>query len=391
MRELKLPKFNNNDDTCVLVEWMFADGDTVPAGSVVAEVETSKAIEELELDRPAVLHRLVDAGTEHRVGQTLAWLFDSEQERQEQLAQGVDVPAAEADQPASFVLSRPAQELADRHGIGPDQLRALGKQVIKTSDVQALVDATRTPATESTVELSRRQRAIAAVVTESHRDVPTAFAAIKVRLAPLDRLSTSDDADPVGLVELLIKAIALQRKDLPMLFAGRADDRFVRVPDSPGVAVTIDVGNGLFLPVVPGAAELRVDEVADRLMEFRIKAVRQDFREEDFAGAHITLSLHNEPGVVLARPIVFPGQSAMVVLCGTEQELQFDADGSVVQQDCTTIGVAYDHRVVNGREAMSFLQKIKQLLESLDRCAALIGRPQSSKDDHCPPTPAASM
>lgn len=364
-----MPKFNNNDESYILLEWKYSDGDTVPADTVVAEMETSKAVQELELDRPAVLHRLVEAGAEYKVGQTLAWLFESEQERQEHLATGA-APAREqpADEADPVVLSRAAQDLADRHGIGSARLRNLGKQVVRAADIQALIGATPQG---SVVELSRRQRAIAAVVTESHQRIPTAFVAVKVWLTAVGQLSRPD-GEPVGLVELLVKAIATQHATLPILFSCRIDERSVLAPDTPGVAVTIDVGNGLFLPVVHDAADRRIDEIADQLMEFRIKALRQSFREEDFSCAHITLSLHNEPGVVIARPIVFPGQSAMVVLCGTEQEICQNPGGSLSLHDCTTIGISYDHRLVNGREAMQFLQRIKHLLEDPDACATLL-------------------
>ena len=62
MRELLLPKLNNNDEDCVLVAWTVDDGVAVSADAVVAEVETAKALEELVADADGVLHRLVEAG-----------------------------------------------------------------------------------------------------------------------------------------------------------------------------------------------------------------------------------------------------------------------------------------------------------------------------------------
>ncbi len=375
MRELVLPKFNNNDDTCILIAWLFEDGDTVAADEVVAEVETSKAVEEMVLDQSAVLHRLVPEKAECPFGTTVAWLFDTAQEREEYLrarsseaAEPAGPGAARQQATEELVLTKAARELADRHGVGEERLRSLGKKVIKTGDVEGLLARPEDTGelAGTVVELTRRQRAIGAVVTESHRTVPAAFAAARVSLTAFEEYRVrcgAADAEPAGLVELLVKAMAAQRPALPMLFAHLRDERTAVVADEVAVGVTIDVGKGLFIPVLRGVGARPVDELADQLMDFRVKALRQSFREEEFEGADITLSLHNDPGIVLARPIVYPGQSAVVTLCGTEHEVFLDGSGAVSARPCVTIGLSYDHRVVNGREAVLFLRGIKHWLE----------------------------
>ena len=408
MRELVLPKFNNNDEACVLVAWMFGDGDQVGADEVVAEVETSKALEEVVAGQPAVLHRLADAAQECAFGQAIALLFDDELERQAYLTSqpGGTAPPADgaggtaetgADGDGAPVLTAAARALAAQHGITLGQLRSLGKQVIKFADIEPLLPARaeRPPALPApgrpdgpvvpptarhapepapgdvTVELSRRQRAIAAVVTESHRTIPAAFAAVRADLTALARARAEGSPDDAlaGPPEFMVKAIAAQRAALPMLFATLLDDRSVRIPGTVGVGVTIDAGTGLFIPVIREADQRSLADVAGQLMDFRVKALRQTFREEELAGASITLSLHNEPGIVMARPIVYPGQSAVVTLCGTEQEVFMDAEGRPQTRERVTIGLSYDHRVVNGREAVLFLAGVKRFLEEVP-CAA---------------------
>ncbi|WP_157746433.1 2-oxo acid dehydrogenase subunit E2 [Micromonospora inositola] len=79
------------------------------------------------------------------------------------------------------------------------------------------------------------------------------------------------------------------------------------------------------------------------------------------------VSLHTEPDVVLAGPIVFPGQTCVLAIGGTHDELALDATGQVVARKFVNLSAVYDHRVVNGREAVAFLQAVKAALEAPDR------------------------
>ncbi|MEV1110491.1 2-oxo acid dehydrogenase subunit E2, partial [Micromonospora sp. NPDC049751] len=220
--------------------------------------------------------------------------------------------------------------------------------------------------------LSRAQRAVAAVVTESHREVPAALAVIKVRAdaaLAVARQLTRATRTLVGLPELLVKVIGGLREDHPLLFASPGDGSSVRLAEAAHVGVTIDVGTGLFIPVVRDVEELTCAEIAETLMDFRSRAGGEGFRAGELAGGTIVVSLHTDPDVVLAGPIVFPGQTCVVAIGGTQDELALDADGQVVTRRFVNLSAVYDHRVVNGREAVAFLQAVKAALESPDHLA----------------------
>ncbi|MCX5386214.1 2-oxo acid dehydrogenase subunit E2 [Streptomyces sp. NBC_00083] len=404
MRELLLPKFNNNDEGCVLVGWTVDDGAEVSADAVVAEVETAKALEELVADIDGVLHRLVEAGSHCEFGRPVGLLFDSVEERDDYLASpaaaglaaapgGPDEGEDSEGGPAP-VLSDAARTLAEEHGIGAGQLRALGKRMVKASDVQRLIDQGATdqepapdaagPAEETqetqeaeasedaeVVSLSPRQRAVAAVVSEAHRTIPAAFAAIAVDLSAF-RATRGGDA-PYGLVELLVKAIAARHADFPLFFATPGGGHTLTLAPAPNVGVTIDVGTGLFIPVLKDADLRAIDELTDDLMDFRVSALRQNFREDAFADEAITLSLHNDPDIVLAAPIVHPGRTCVVTLCAERSEVALAEDGVPFTRPVTTVAVTYDHRYLNGRDAVRFLTEVKRDLESADSIARLAG------------------
>ncbi len=398
MTDLVVPKLNNNDTTYVLLDWLAGDGEQVRAGEPIAEVETSKAAEELLSDGDGVLHRLVEVNQECAPGDVIGHVFDSEEARQRFLTATVTPAGPPPDvRPGGPVLTDSARELAAAHGLDDDELRALGKAVVRRTDVERLLaDRSAAPpaATEPVVvaaaaalaagdgpepddprpvhALSRAQRAVAAVVTESHREVPAALAVIKVRAdaaLAVARQLTRATRTLVGLPELLVKAIGGLREDHPLLFASPGDGSSVRLAEAAHVGVTIDVGTGLFIPVVRDVEELTCAEIAETLMDFRSRAGGEGFRAGELAGGTIVVSLHTDPDVVLAGPIVFPGQTCVVAIGGTQDELALDADGQVVTRRFVNLSAVYDHRVVNGREAVAFLQAVKGALESPDDLA----------------------
>ncbi|WP_078651616.1 2-oxo acid dehydrogenase subunit E2 [Streptomyces xylophagus] len=391
MRELLLPKFNNNDEGCVLVGWTVDDGAAVSADAVIAEVETAKALEELVADADGVLHRLVEAGAHCEFGRPVGLLFDSRQERDDYLAAPVVTTAPEGegegedhDGGPDPILSDAARTLAKDHGIRTEQLRTLGKRVVKASDVQRLIDqgfmdqgaasvaagAAGASADAVVVTLSPRQRAVAAVVSEAHRTIPAAFAAIAVDLTAF---RATRGGAPYGLVELLVKAIAARHADFPLFFATPGADHTLTLASAANVGVTVDVGTGLFIPVLKDAARRPIADLADDLMDFRVSALRQNFREDAFADEGITLSLHNDPDIILAAPIVHPGRTCVVTLCAERSEVALTEDGMPFARPVTTVAATYDHRYLNGRDAVRFLTEVKQDLETADAIARLAG------------------
>ncbi len=367
MFEIRMPQVNNNDETGILKSWLVEDGGRVDADTVLAVIETSKASYDLVSEREGVFHRLVEEDDEKDVGALIAYVFTSEVDRQAFLAQGgspAEPKAAEAPA-ATLVLTKGAREAMAELGVGEKRLAALGKKVIKRSDVEGLAAAAPAAAEEhaDTLELSRRQLAIAHVVSRSHRDVPRAFSAIRLHcdeaLAGLGRLAEEKDIR-AGLPELLVHALGELRERFPFFYGEVTGKRFRPAPAD--VGVTVDVGTGLFIPVVRAAGEKSLEEIADVLMDFRIKALRDDFHEEELRNGALTLSLNNEEDVLLVEPLILPGQSCMVTLAGLRGELARDEGGEIVERQVASLGLAYDHRVINGAEAIAFLRAIGESL-----------------------------
>lgn len=315
--QVAVPKLNANDAAYVLLTWLAADGDLVAAGQPIAEVETSKAVQELVAAEPGVLRTIVAAGAQCEPGQTVA------------------------------LLERPTA----RPAAGP-----------------------------RSVPLTRTQRAVADLVTASHQDIPAAFAVLTVRidivLAVLDVTKDSPDG-PIGLLEVLIMAVGRLRPRFPALFGTRADAGAISLADEAHVGVTFDAGQGLFVPVIRSAEHRAAADIADQLADLRMRALRGTFAATDLSGANIVISWNFEPDVLVVQPIIPPGLACVVSIGGPRREVGLSgspsAEQTVSERTVVSVGLAHDHRVVNGREAIEFLRALAAMLNDQCLITALIG------------------
>ncbi|MEV6929475.1 2-oxo acid dehydrogenase subunit E2 [Dactylosporangium sp. NPDC051485] len=358
--DLRVPKLNTNDESYVLLEWLVDDGEPVRRDDPVASVETSKAVEELVSPGDGVLRRLLPVGASCAAGDLIGRV--SPDGDPGPVPAATPAAAAAGGGGAAVVITAPAQALIDELGLDPALVASLGVAVVKRADILALAGSAA-----ARHALSPRQQAIGRTVTLSHATIPAAYSVVKVEvdaaLAAAGRL-TRQLRRLVGLPDLLVAAVARQHATFPLFFARLVDERTAELADRPNVGVTFDLGTGLHIPVVPDAATLPVAQIAERLTEYRRLAGQGAFREEQLAGANIVVTLHHDGGIVLAVPMIFPGQVCALALAAPQRELVLDEAGAVQARTVAQIGLAYDHRLVNGRDAALFLHAIRDCLEA---------------------------
>ncbi|MEV0381246.1 2-oxo acid dehydrogenase subunit E2 [Nonomuraea sp. NPDC050643] len=353
MGEIRVPKLNNNDSEYTLLEWLAEDGAPVRRDDPVATLETSKTVEELVSEQDGALTQLVRTGMRCVPGQLIARVGPPPADP---APAHEPVPVTLAPVPADGgpLITAPARALLDELGLDPALVAGLDVKVVRRTDVERLAAETATGGGR-TRTLSDHQRAVGRTVTLSHQTVPAGYTVIKVDVTPAlttARTLTRRLRRLVGLPDLLVAAVARLHDDFPMFFAELIDDRTVRIPDQPRVGVTIDMGRGLYVPVIRD--RLTVPDIAERLAEFRRLAQHGGFGEEHLTGGNIVVTLHHDADVILAIPIIFPGQTCAVALTSPQPE---------GERTVAAIGLAYDHRIVNGREVVLFLQALKETLE----------------------------
>lgn len=374
MADIRVPKLNNNDTEYLVVEWLVEDGKPVQAGDPVAVLETSKAADELEAAESGHLHHVAGLNTWIAPGAVLARITPeavpgsagapvaSGALPASASAASPDTPAAPSDVLAvgAPVITDPARALMDALGVTVAQVTALGLPIVRRDDVERLAGSADAP--PATHPLSRVQRAVARAVTTSHGTIPAAYTVVKFDVGPLlarTRGLSREVRRPVGLAELFVQAVAALHPAFPLFFASVDGDR-ARPAEAPRVGVTFDMGQGLYVPVVHDTGSLR--EIADTLMRYRLAATEGDFRERDLTGANIAITLHTDADVILAIPFVFPGTVCALAITSPQPEVVLGEDGAVTTRTVANIGLAYDHRLINGRDAALFLAALRMEL-----------------------------
>lgn len=214
-------------------------------------------------------------------------------------------------------------------------------------------------------EPAAAHRGMARTVARSVATIPAAFTVMRVDVTEavsLTRAATRTLRALVGLPELLVTAVARQFDAHPHMFGRWTDDERLRVPAQAAVAVTVDAGGGLFTPVIHDIARRGLRHVAETMMTYRMAAIKDGLRAEHLEGGNILVALNADPGVVIAQPIIHPDHACAVSLPGVLEELVL-LDGQVAVRKVVQLGLAYDHRVCGGREAMAFLSGVRALLE----------------------------
>ncbi|GAA4061201.1 2-oxo acid dehydrogenase subunit E2 [Nonomuraea soli] len=371
MTDIRVPRLNSNDADYLLVEWLAGDGREVKEGEPLVVVETSKTAEELESPASGFVRHAVAAGTTVTPGQVIADVTALPHAA----SAGVAAPArAFAEAPAADgpVITEPARALMAEHGLTDEQVRGLDVPVVRRADIEGLLTAAPAPALSAApapaaaasgaVTLSRVQQAVGRAVALSHATIPAAYAVVRMDLgAALQRAArlTREVRRPVGLAELFVHAVAGLHPAFPLFFATLDGDRALLAP-APRVGVTLDLGHGLFVPVVHDTSDLA--RIAVRLTELRLAAASGTFRAADLDGATIAVTLHTEAEVMLAIPFVFPGHACALAVTAPRPEAVVLPDGTIAARTIAHIGLAYDHRLINGREAASFLGALKEAL-----------------------------
>ncbi|MBG0828847.1 2-oxo acid dehydrogenase subunit E2 [Planomonospora sp. ID67723] len=389
MADVLVPKLNNQDTEYLVVEWLVGDGEPVRAGEAVAVLETSKAADEIEaaasgrlvhvaakdawIAPGAVLARVVPEDRDGSAGSAAAPVRTS----------GGDPEETFTGAAAGSLITAPARAAMEELGVPEDRVLALGLPLVRRADVERLASSRASgdavsgasaggaetggegadDAAAGRHEPSRVQRAVARAVTLSHRTIPAAYTVMRFdvgRALERARALTREVRRPVGLPELFVQAVAGLHGRFPLLFGAWEEDG-VALSDAPRVGVTFDLGEGLYVPVVRETASLR--DIAGTLMRHRLAAATGDFRERDLTGANITVTLHTDADVILAVPIVLPGTAAALAVTSPRPETVPAADGSVTVRTVTDIGLAYDHRIVNGRDAALFLAALRQEIQ----------------------------
>ncbi|WP_118856376.1 2-oxoglutarate dehydrogenase complex dihydrolipoyllysine-residue succinyltransferase [Sphingomonas mesophila] len=419
--DVKVPTLGESITEATVGQWLKKPGDAVAADEPIAALETDKVSVEVNAPVAGTLaEQLVSEGATVEVGAVIARIGEGGAVAASSAAASApaqekvqpEAPAApKADEPVSstpqhdsaLTLSPAVRRAVLEHHLDPSAIRGTGKDGrITKDDVIAAAGAKSAPAQAGTVEAkapSDAQDAKApafagaqggAQRSEERVKMTRLRQTIATRLKDAQEtaalLTTFNDVDMseviaararykdlfekkhgirLGFMSFFVKAAALAARDVPSVNARIEGDEIV-YSNFLDVSVAVSAPKGLVVPVIRNANAMSFAEIEAAIAGFGKKAKDGTLTMDEMKGGTFTISNGGVFGSLLSTPIVNPPQSAVLGLHRIE-ERPVVRDGAIVARPMMYLALTYDHRLVDGREAVTFLVRIKEAIEDPTR------------------------
>jgi pyruvate dehydrogenase E2 component (dihydrolipoamide acetyltransferase) len=411
-----MPALEMAQETGKLVAWLKKEGEHVRKGEMLLEIETDKAVVEIEAQADGILAGVTaKPGDVVPVGQTIAWLLKPGEPVPASAAPiqtgrtGVAAaaaaatapaaPAAETRSPAGVRISPKARRLAREHGVDISTIEGSGPggeiladDILKAASAGATAapappgnvatsgastppgetahETRREPAAESGAgagSLTTIGRIMAERTTQSWTTVPhffvsrdvdaTALNAARQRLVPLVAAS---QGVKVTHTDLLVAAVARALRQHPRMNASWAGDRITIHPDV-NIALAMAVENAVVTAVIRNADRLGIGDLAKQRTVLAERARAGRLQPADIAGATFTISNLGMFGVDAFTAIIVPPQAGILAV-GAITDRVVAVDGMIGIRPMMTLTLSSDHRLVDGVRAAMFLQDVAAML-----------------------------
>ena len=403
--EVKVPSFGESVSSVVLVEWLKQVGEAVASGEELVEVESDKATKKCVSPSSGVVMQLLKAaGDSADIGEVIALIDEKAVAASPSTAAPVaPTPASPAKSAAAagHVMPAAARALAEA-GVAASQVEATGPggRLLK-EDVQRHVAAASAAPTAAPTIVSKPVEAKSApvepprtVITKSsgeRSEKRQAMSPIRKRIAQRLKDAQTNAALLTTFNEVDMSAIMSLRKQHQDAFTERYGiklgfmsffvkatvDALIAFPainaeiqgteivyhNYCDIGIAIGGGKGLVVPVLRSAERMGFAEIELAIAEFAKKSQNGTLSPQELTGGTFTITNGGVYGSLLSTPIVNPPQSGVLGMHAI-QDRPVARDGQVVIRPMMYIALTYDHRIVDGREAVTFLKRIKDCIEN---------------------------
>ncbi|MGH6694531.1 2-oxoglutarate dehydrogenase complex dihydrolipoyllysine-residue succinyltransferase [Sphingopyxis sp.] len=406
--EVKVPTLGESVTEATIGEWLKKPGEAVALDEPIASLETDKVAVEVPSPVAGVMgQQLAAVGETVNVGAAIATIEAGGAAAAPAPAAAAPAPApakAEAAAPAPAATAAPADDGIDtvttmspavrrlvlEHGVDPTRIKGSGKDGRLTKeDVLAAAnnapEAAPAPAAapapvasgvpgrnEERVKMTRMRQTIAkrlkaaqdtAAMLTTFNDVD-----MSAVMATRDKYRESFEKKHgvrLGFMSFFTKAVALAAHDIPAVNA-RIDGDEIVYHDYLDVSVAVSAPNGLVVPVVRNADSLSFADIEKAIADLGKRAKDGTLTIDDMTGGTFTISNGGVFGGLMSTPIINPPQSAVLGLHRIEDR-PVVRNGEIVIRPMMYLAMSYDHRLIDGREAVTFLKTIKEAIEDPTR------------------------
>ena len=394
--EVKVPTLGESVTEATIGEWLKQPGDAVAIDEPIASLETDKVAMEVLAPVAGVMGAHAFApGDTVGIGAVIGSIEAGSAAPAAKTAVAVpNVPPAPAAEPGDGVttLSPAVRRLVLEHGIDPSKIKGTGKDgrlskedvltaANNAPEAAPAVSAAPSPAApapsalgrrEERVKMTRMRQTIAkrlksaqdtAAMLTTFNDVDMS-AVIEARGRYKD-LFEKKHAVRLGFMGFFAKAACLALKDIPSV-NGRIDGEEIVYHDYIDISVAVSGPGGLVVPVIRDAEALSFAGIEKTIAAYGKKAKDGTLTMDDMTGGTFTISNGGVFGSLMSTPIINPPQSAVLGLHRIEDRAVV-VNGQIVIRPMMYLALSYDHRLIDGREAVTFLKTIKDAIEDPTR------------------------
>lgn len=378
IQQIKAPSFPESIADGTIANWLKKTGEFIKRDELLAEIETDKVMLEIVSPIDGVLTIIKNIGETILSNEVIAQVEPSTKQ----------VPISTPFKGQTPILAPAARKLVEENAIDPTQIQGTGKDGrITKEDVMAVINETKavpvSPISEVTssvevpqghriekrVPMTRLRAKVAERLVEAQSTMAMLTTFNEVNMQPVMTLRNKykelfekkHNGTRLGFMSFFVKAATEALKRYPAVNASiEGNDVIYHGYQDIGVAVSSD--RGLVVPVLRNAEFMSLAGIESQIAAYGRKAKEGKLTIDEMAGGTFTISNGGVFGSLLSTPIVNPPQTAILGMHKI-QERPMAVDGQVVILPMMYLALSYDHRMVDGKEAVSFLVTIKDLLE----------------------------
>lgn len=407
--EIKVPTVGESINEVTLAQWLKEDGDYVEMDETIAELESDKATFELPAERAGILRITAQEGDTLEIGALIGHIEEGGAPADSTAA---PTSAAPESAPAASVESTPsgkdpedpsnyaagtaspaAAKILREKGIDPASVKGTGKdgRITKqdAENAQAGAPAKPTPASkpaattsatdtvakatpgsrnERRTKMSSLRKTVARrlVAVKNETAMLTTFNEVNMQpimdlRAKYKELFKEKHGVGLGFMSFFTKAVTTALKEWPDVNARIEGDEIV-YSDFADISIAVSAPKGLVVPVIRNAESMSLHEIEAEIIVLATKARENKLTIEEMTGGTFTITNGGVFGSMMSTPIINSPQSAILGMHNIIQRPVAE-NGQVVIRPMMYIAMSYDHRIIDGRESVGFLVRVKQLLE----------------------------
>jgi 2-oxoglutarate dehydrogenase E2 component (dihydrolipoamide succinyltransferase) len=391
MIDIKVPTVGESISEVTLLKWTKKEGDYVERDEVIAELESEKATFEVNAEKAGTLKPLAAEGDTILIGSVLAQIDETAEKpatssksqvsgSEEKAVTSNSQPTTNNQQPATAAKATPvasaiiADKKVDASSITPS---GFGGKIVKNDVLEALANPGKKAFSGNELfsrnvrqeKMSNLRKTISRRLVESKNTTAmlTTFNEVdmgnimNIRKQYKDKFKESHGVN-LGFMSFFAKACAIALSEWPAVNAYIDGDVLV-YHDYADISIAVSTPRGLTVPVIRNVESLSMADIEKQVLVLAGKARDSKLTAEDLQGGTFTITNGGVFGSLMSTPIINLPQSAILGMHKI-QDRPMAVNGKVEIRPMMYIALSYDHRIIDGRESVSFLVRVKELLEN---------------------------